>query len=84
MCKTIPTYYLYGLDAISAEVIVQVDGARVAERSSGRTLCEVKQEPSSGSIAGFVPAFRPGVMRLANWKPAPARIITGYLTQYHQ
>ena len=42
MCKTIPTCYLYGHDAISADVIVPVDGVRVAERKSGRTLGEVK------------------------------------------
>ena len=52
MCKTIPTYYLYGLDAIAADVIVQGDGVRAVERKSGRTVCEVKQEPSSSTPAG--------------------------------
>jgi hypothetical protein len=40
MCQTIPTYYLYGLDAIAADVIVQRDGVRVVERRTGRTLVE--------------------------------------------
>ena len=44
MCKTTATYYLYGLDAISADVIVQGDGVRVVERGTGRTLVGVKQE----------------------------------------
>jgi hypothetical protein len=45
-------YYVYGLDAISAEVIAEGDGVRVVERKSGRTLCELKQEPSSSTPAG--------------------------------
>jgi hypothetical protein len=52
MCKTIPTYYVYGLDAIAADVIVQGDGVRVVERKSGRTLCEVKQESDTRKRAG--------------------------------
>jgi hypothetical protein len=44
MCQTIPTYYLYGLDAISADVIVQGYRVRVVERGTGRTLADVKQE----------------------------------------
>jgi hypothetical protein len=71
MCKTIPTYYVYGLDAISADVIVQGDGVRVVERGIGRTLVDVKQEPSSSTPAG-VQSGSPNLMRR---KPAPARLI---------
>ena len=51
MCKTIPTFYLYGLDAIPAHVIVEGDRVRVAERRTGRTLVEVKQESDSRKSA---------------------------------
>ena len=51
MCQTIATYYVYGLDAISADVILQGDGVRVVERGTGRTLVDVKQEPSSSTLA---------------------------------
>jgi hypothetical protein len=52
MCQTIPTYYWYGLDAIPAYVIVEGDRVRVAERGTGRTLVEVKQEPVGCAPAG--------------------------------
>jgi hypothetical protein len=52
MCQTIPTYYLYGLDAIAADVIVQGDGVRVVEPGTGRTLVDVKQEPGRRTPAG--------------------------------
>ena len=72
MCKTIPAYSLYGLDAIAADVIVQGDGVRVVERKSGRTLCEVKQEPNSSAPAGV----QPGGPNLVQRKPAPGRMTT--------
>ena len=50
--STIPTYYVYGLDAISADVIVRGDGVRVAERGTGRTLVDVKQESDTRKQAG--------------------------------
>src|SRR5262249_3041616 len=71
MCKTIPTYYLYGLDAISADVIVQRDGVRVEERRTGRTLVEVKPESDTRKQAGVQP-IRPNLVRRES---APARII---------
>ena len=52
MCKTIPTFYLYGLDAIPAHVIVEGDRVRVAERGTGRTLVVVKQESDTRKQAG--------------------------------
>jgi hypothetical protein len=52
MCQTIATYYLYGLDAIPADVIVEGDGVRVVERKSRRLLQKVKQEPSSSTPSG--------------------------------
>jgi hypothetical protein len=52
MCKAIPTYYVYGLDAISADVIVEGDGVRAVERGSGRTLVDVKQESDTRKQAG--------------------------------
>jgi hypothetical protein len=45
MAQPIPTYALYGLDAIPAEVIVERDRVRVVERQSHRTLHEVKRGP---------------------------------------
>ena len=52
MCQTIPSYYLYGLDAIPADVIVQGDVVRVVERGTGRTLVDVKQESDTRKQAG--------------------------------
>src|SRR6516162_7300901 len=52
MFKTIPTFYLYGLDAIPAHVIVEGDRVRVAERGTGRTLVVVKQESDTRKQAG--------------------------------
>jgi hypothetical protein len=52
MCQTIPTYYLYGLDAIAADVIVQGDVVHVVERGTGRTLVDVKQERRRHTPAG--------------------------------
>ena len=71
MCKTIPTYYLYGLDAIPADVIVQGDGGRVVERGSGRTLVEVRRESDTRKQAG-VQSDGPNLVRRES---APARII---------
>jgi hypothetical protein len=55
MCQTIPTYFVYGLDAIPADVTVQRDGVRVVERGTGRTLVDVKQEPGRSTPAGVQP-----------------------------
>jgi hypothetical protein len=55
MTQTIPSYYVYGLDAIASDVIVQGDGVRVVERKSGRTLCEVKQGSETRKQAGVQP-----------------------------
>jgi hypothetical protein len=63
MCKTIPTFYLYGLDAIPAHVIVEGDRVRVAERGTGRTLVEVKREPDSSTPAGW-PSWLPVLVRI--------------------
>jgi hypothetical protein len=52
MCQTIPTYYLHGLDEIPADVIIQRDGVRVAERGTGRTLVDVKRESDTRKQAG--------------------------------
>jgi hypothetical protein len=71
MCQTIATYYLYGLDAISADVIVQGDGVRVAERGTRRTLVDVKQEPGRHTPAGV----QLGGPNLVRRESAPARII---------
>jgi len=68
MCETIPTYYVYGLDAIPADVIVQGDGVRVVERGTGRTLVDVKQESDTRKQAG-VQSGGPSPVRR---KPAPA------------
>ena len=38
MHATIPTYVLYGLDAIPADVIADTDCVRVVERGTGRVL----------------------------------------------
>jgi hypothetical protein len=51
MCKTIATYYVYGLDAIAADVIVHGDGVRVVERGTRRTLVDVKQKPGRRTLA---------------------------------
>ena len=52
MHATIPTYYLYGLDAIPADMFVDRDGVRVVERESGRTILDVKRSPDSCMQAG--------------------------------
>jgi hypothetical protein len=62
MCQTIPTYSLYGLDAISADVIMQGDRVRVVERGTGRTLVDVKQESDTRKQAG-VQGCRPNLVR---------------------
>ena len=72
MCKTIPTYYLYGLEAIPAEVIGQGDGVRVVERGIGRTLRYVKQESDSCIQAG-VQSGRPTFVRR---EPVPETMST--------
>jgi magnesium chelatase family protein len=68
MCKTIPTYYVYGLHAIPADVIVRRDGVRVVERGTGRTLVYVKQEPVGCAPAGV----QSGGPTLVRRKLAPA------------
>ena len=73
MCKTIPTFYLYGLDAIPADVIVQGDVVRVVERGTGRTLVDVKQESDTRKQAG-VQSGGPSPVRR---KPAPADLKKG-------
>ena len=62
MFKTIPTYYLYGLDAIPADAIVQRDGVRVVGRKSGRTLVDVKREANSSTPVGW-PSLLPTLVR---------------------
>ena len=47
MIAPVPTYALYGLAAIPADVIVEGDTARVVERKSGRTLLDVKVSAAS-------------------------------------
>jgi hypothetical protein len=79
MCQTIPTYYLYGLDAIPAHVIVEGDRVRVAERGTGRTLVEVKQEP-----VGCVPAsVQSGGPNLVRRESAPETMSTGQGCLFH-
>ena len=73
MFKTIPTYSLYGLDAIPADVIVQRDGVRVVERGTGRTFFDVKQESDTRKQAGV----QSGGPALVRRESAPARNITG-------
>jgi hypothetical protein len=72
MCQTIATYYVYGLDAIPADVTVQRDGVRVVERKSGQTLREVKQEPNSSAPAGV----QPGGPNLVRRESAPETMTT--------
>jgi hypothetical protein len=62
MCQTIATYYVYGLDAIATDVIVQRDGVRVVERGTGRTLVDVKQESDTRKQAG-VQLIGPNLVR---------------------
>ena len=62
MLTMIPTYALYGLDAIAADVIVQGDGVRVVERGTGRTLVGVKQEPV-GCVPAGVQSGGPNLVR---------------------
>ena len=62
MCQTIATYYVYGLDAIPADVIVQRDRVRMVERGSGRTLVDVKQESDTRKQAG-VQGCHPNLVR---------------------
>jgi hypothetical protein len=45
MHATIPSYALYGLDAIPADVIMEGDRLRMVGRGSGQTLVDVKREP---------------------------------------
>jgi hypothetical protein len=73
MCKTVPTYFLFGLDAISADVIVQGDGVRVVERGTGRTLVDVKQESDARKQAGV----QSGGPNLVRRKPALETMSTG-------
>jgi hypothetical protein len=42
MHATIPTYCLYGIEAIPADVIVEGDDVRVMERGSGRVVATPK------------------------------------------
>ena len=72
MGKTIPTYSLYGLEAIPADVIVQGDGVRVVERGTGRTLADVKQESGRRTPAS-VQLIRPNLVRRES---APAYLMT--------
>jgi hypothetical protein len=75
MCQTIATYYVYGLDAIPADVTVQRDGVRVVERRTGRTLVDVKQEPSSGTPA----CVQSGGSTLVRRESAPEAMATRQL-----
>jgi hypothetical protein len=52
MHATLPTDSLDGLDAIPADVIVEVDGGRVVERKTGRMLLDVKRTLDSRMPAG--------------------------------
>ena len=72
MCQTIPTYCLYGLDAIPAHVIVEGNRVRVADRGTGRTLVEVKHESDTRKQAG-VQLIRPNLVRR---ELAPAYLMT--------
>jgi hypothetical protein len=46
MHATIPSYYLYGIEAIPTEVIVEPGGVQVMERETGRVLATA---PAPGS-----------------------------------
>jgi hypothetical protein len=50
MYATIPTYALYGLDAIPADVLVEPGGVRVVERGTGRVLA-TQQAYMQGGLA---------------------------------
>jgi hypothetical protein len=65
---TTPSYSLYGLEAIPADVIVEGDGVRVVERGSGRTIADVKQEPGRRTPAGV----QSGGPNLVRRESAPA------------
>jgi hypothetical protein len=52
MHATIPTYALYGIEAIPADVVVEPGGVRVVERGTGRTLFGVKRESRSCTRSG--------------------------------
>jgi hypothetical protein len=71
MSKTIPTYSLYGLEAIPADVIVAGDGVRVVERGTRRTLVDIKRGPGRRTLAS-VQLDGPTLVRRES---APARII---------
>jgi hypothetical protein len=71
MCQTIPTYSLYGLDAIAADVIGQGDGVCVVERGTGRTLADVRPTPNS-SMPASMQGCPPTLVRR---ELAPARVI---------
>jgi hypothetical protein len=62
MCKTIPTFYLHGLDAIPADVIVEGDTVRVTERGTSRALHGVKQGSRNCMLAGWPPLL-PSLVR---------------------
>ena len=72
MHATIPRYALSGLDAVLADVIVEGDMVRVVERKSGRTLSEVKQEPSSSTLA----SVQSDGLTLVRRELAPGRVST--------
>jgi hypothetical protein len=79
MLTMIPTYALYGLDAIPTEVIVGENRVRVVEPKSSRTLCELKQEPSSSTPAGV----QSGGPNLVRRKPAPETMKTRQPSLYY-
>jgi hypothetical protein len=75
MAQPIHTYFLRGLDAIPAEVLVDRDRVRVVERQTRRTLHEVKREPSSSAPAG-VQSDGPNLVRRES---APETVSTSRL-----
>ena len=74
MAQPIPTYALYGLDAIPAEIIVERERVRVVERQSHRTLHEVKREP----IVRTPASVQSDGLTLVRRKPAPETRTTSW------
>src|SRR5262249_2832991 len=70
---TIPTYRLYGIEAIPADVVVGANDVRDVEPGSGRALLDVKRTPDSYMQAG-VPGCPP---ILGRRELAPETISTG-------
>jgi hypothetical protein len=81
MHAKIPTYPLYGLDALPADVTVGPGGVRVVERVSGWTLLDVKQELGScmqSGVQGCPPNLGPPNLGRRELAPADLKDAGGF------